>query len=235
VAIDAARSAVAFTQAPFENPFASVTDASDIGLAGWSEGSVVASVAQGLPGMGAVRAIVALDDLRGSFLGDTGAPLTFCTPPVKAAVSPRVPALGFASDTPCDVHSADTSPGIKLSGFDRWRHDDLPSVELPLAGYDHFDYDDTGPRLLPLAQLSAAWFDRWLLGQREALSPFVSCQLDGINFPSLLSSSFRSAAFLPELGIDSTTWARTLAARCGQDPAEVGTSPVPAGTSVPVG
>lgn len=227
VAIDAARSAVAFVGDPLHDPFARRTDPTDIGLAGWSEGSVVASVAQGLPGMEAVRAIVALDDLRGSFLGDTGAPLTFCAPPVRAMVSPRVPALGFASDTACDVEAHDISPGLKLSGYDRWRAQDVASVELPLAGYSHYDYDTSGPRLAPLAQLSRAWFDRWLRAQPKALAPFVACQLDGANFPAALSSTFHAGAYLPGLGVDSNTWARTLATRCHQNPAEVGTTPIP--------
>jgi hypothetical protein len=227
VAIDAARSALAWVQDGSRDPFARVADAGDVGIAGWSEGSVVASVSQGLPGMQAVQAIVALDDLRGSILGDTGAPMTFCSPPVRAAVSPRVPALGFASDTTCDVEARDSGASIKLSGFDRWRAVGLASVELPLAGYSHYDYADTGPRLAPLAVLSRAWFDKWLLDQPGSLLPFVSCRLDGEPFPAALSSTYEAAAYLPSLGVDSRTWAAALAARCHQPAAEVGTQPIP--------
>lgn len=230
VAIDAARSAVRFLSTPLENPMAFATDANDLGLAGWSEGSVVASVSQGLPDMESVKAIVALDDLRGSFLGDTGAPETFCSPPVEATVDPRVPALGFASDTACDVEPTDTRPDIKLSGFSRWYHAAVPAVELPLAGYGHFDYAAIGHRLIPVGTFTLAWFNGWLDGQSGALGAFTACHLDGLATPATLSSTFHSAVYLPSLGIGSTTWARDLANRCHLDPSVIGTRPVPPGT-----
>ncbi|MDQ2729801.1 MAG: hypothetical protein M3Y91_18535, partial [Actinomycetota bacterium] len=226
VAIDAARSAVHFLGNPLENPYGTSTDPADIALAGWSEGSVAASVAQGLPDMGAVRAIVALDDLRGSFLGDSGAPMTFCAPPFEGAVTPRVPALGFASDTPCDVEPTDTSPDLKLSGFSRWRDAGVPAVELPLAGYRHFDYESSGTKLYPVGELTLAWLDAWLGNQPDALHRFSQCQTDGgLPMAGTLSATFHAGAYLPSQGIDTTNWGQDLAGRCGADPAVVGTTP----------
>ncbi|MDQ6839066.1 MAG: hypothetical protein M3137_12240 [Actinomycetota bacterium] len=225
VAIDAARSAVHFLANPLENPYGTATDPGDIGLAGWSEGSVVASVAQGLSDMGNVRAIVALDDLRGSFLGDSGAPLTFCSPPVAGEVAPRVPALGFASDTACDVQPTNTSPSLKLSGFSRWRDAGVPAVELPLAGYSHFDYDTSGPKLSLVGALIRAWLDAWLAGRPGALGAFSVCHTDGLTTPGILSATFDSGAYLPSRHIDSATWGQDLARRCAEDPAVVGTTP----------
>ncbi|MGI8751073.1 MAG: alpha/beta hydrolase [Acidimicrobiales bacterium] len=227
VAIDGARSAVHFLANPLENPYGTSTDPADIGLAGWSEGSVAASVAQGLPDMGAVRVIVALDDLRGSFLGDSGAPVTFCAPPVEGAVTPRVPALGFASDNSCDVEPTNTSPDLKLSGFGRWRDAGVPAVELPLAGYSHFDYDTTGPKLYPVGELTRAWFDAWLGNKPASLAMFSRCQTDsGLPAAGILSATFHAGAYLPSQGIDTTTWGQDLARHCGADPAVVGTTPV---------
>lgn len=227
VAIDAARSAVRFLATPVENPYFSATMASDVALAGWSEGSVVASVVQGQPDMGVVKTIVAFDDLRGSFLGDSGAPFVYCTPPVKGAVVPRVPALGFASDKACDVAPLDTSRQLKLSGFDRWRAAGIPAVELPLAGYGHFDYDKDTPKLVPVAALTLGWHDAWLEGHMGDLaSAFASCEMAGRPTAGTLSSTYDSAAYLPGLGIDSTNWAFELARRCGQDPKVAGTTPL---------
>ncbi|MDQ6784028.1 MAG: hypothetical protein M3063_11410 [Actinomycetota bacterium] len=226
VAIDAARSAVHFLANPLDNPFGTSTDPSNIGIAGWSEGSVVASVVQGLPDMGAVRAIVALDDLRGSFLGDSGAPVTFCSPPVRAAVTPRAPALGFASDKVCDVQPDNSSPDLKLSGYGRWRAAGVPAVELPLAGYGHFDYDAKGPKLYPVGQLTRSWLDAWLGGRPSALAQFSLCQIDNLPSAGTLSSNFHSGVYLPSESIDTTTWAPFLAGRCAQDPSVVGTTPL---------
>lgn len=226
VAIDAARSAVHFLANPLENPYGTITDPADIGLAGWSEGSVAASVAQGLPDMGAVRVIVALDDLRGSFLGDSGAPMTFCSPPVVGAVTPRVPALGFASDTPCDVEPADKSADLKLSGFGRWRDAGVPAVELPLAAYSHFDYDTSGPKLYRVGALTLAWLDAWLGNKPAALTQFSLCQTaTGRPSAGTLSATFHAGAYLPSQGVDTTIWGQDLARRCGADPALVGTTP----------
>jgi hypothetical protein len=227
VAIDAARSAVSFLANPLENPYVTSTDPVDVSLVGWSEGSVAASVAQGLPDMGAVRAIVALDDLRGSFLGDSGAPMTFCSPPVEGEVTPRVPALGFASDTPCDVEPTDTSPDLKLSGFNRWRHAGVPAVELPLAGYSHFDYDTGGPKLDPVGALTLAWLDTWSRTRPAALGAFSACQVGaGLPAAGTLSATFHAGAFLPSEGIDTARWGQDLAGRCGGAPGVVGTTPV---------
>jgi len=226
VAIDAARSAVSFLSTPPENPYAAVTSLNAMGLGGWSEGSVVASVAQGLPDMGLIKAIVAIDDLRGSFLGDSGAPLTFCSPPVRAGVTPRVPALGFASDTTCDVEPKNTSAGLKLSGFSRWRAENVPAVELPLAAYSHFDYDTHGAKLIQVGALTRAWFAAWLSAQPHALELFETCQTGSLPTPGTYSKTFVSAAYLPPLGIDSTSWGQDLAARCGWPATVVGSTPI---------
>jgi hypothetical protein len=227
VAIDAARSAVHFLANPLENPYGTSTDPADVSLAGWSEGSVAASVAQGLPDMGAVRAIVALDDLRGSFLGDSGAPMTFCSPPMEGEVTPRVPALGFANDTPCDVEPTDSSPDLKLSGFNRWRQAGVPAVELPLAGYGHFDFDSGGPKLEPVGALTLAWLDTWSGTRPAALDAFSACHLDGgLPAAGTLSGTFHAGAYLPSKGIDTANWGQDLAGRCGAPPGVVGTTPL---------
>ena len=227
VAIDAARSAVHYLATPQENPFGAVTDPGAVGIAGWSEGSVAASVAQGLPDTGAVGAIVALDNLRGSLLGDSGAPFTFCVPPTQGPVVARAPALGFASDRVCPSRPSDSSSSLKQSGWSRWRAAGVASVELPLAGYDHLVFSYPSSRMVPVARLAQAWFDAWLGRRPEALTVFTACLPTNPAGPGTFSATFQAGAFLPSLGIDSSTWGLDLATRCGQPTSVVGTTPVP--------
>jgi hypothetical protein len=214
VEIDAARSAVAFLSSPTENPFSVVTDPDNLGLAGWSEGSIAASVAQGLPGMGAVKAIVALDNLRGSLRGDAGAPFTWCVPPVVGPVTPKVPALGFASDFPCNLEPNNTSPTLKQSGWVRWRAAHVPSVELPMANFTHATF---ATPVQTVAHFSREWFAAWLGGKgNAALSSFQACSTVGLPTAGMLSKNYQAAAYLPSLGLDTNAFGQQLAARCHQ-------------------
>ena len=57
-----------------------------------------------------VRAIVALDTLRRWVNGDPGGAVFECTAARALEITPRVPALGFAKDEPCDAHPTTRPP-----------------------------------------------------------------------------------------------------------------------------
>jgi hypothetical protein len=213
VAFDAGEAAVDFITNASRNPYASVTNVSDVGLAGWSMGSIVASELQGLPGMTAVHAVVALDNLRQSLQGDPGAPVNFCVPPELAPITPRVPALGFASDTACASEPAATSPTLKLSGWSQWQANGVPAVELVMSGYIHTDFSLPSAKLVPLGPDITSWFDAWLGGQPSELAWYDSCT-DGQPSVGPLATDFDSAAYLPTLGLATTTLGQSLAMSC---------------------
>jgi hypothetical protein len=204
VALDAGEAAMEFATSPTLNPDAAVSELDDLGLAGWSQGSIVASELQGLSGLPPVRAVVALDNLRASLTGDPGAPANFCNQAVASPVRPVAPALGFAMDAVCATAPTMSSPTLKQSGWSDWRAAGLPAVELVMAGYDHTDFSTPGPKLDALAPDIDAWFDAWLGDDPGALGLFASCTSSGIPAAGDLASDFDSAAYLPATGLDTT-------------------------------
>ena len=142
-AVDAMRSAIAFSRTA-ANPFAPFSNTNRIVVAGFSLGSIVASYVQQDPDPG-VRAAVAIDSLRRYLDGDTGGVLTECTGQPAGEITPRVPALGFASDVPCSVNTSNTtSPEIKQPGFLAWREAGLDSALFVMAGFEHTDFARDG-------------------------------------------------------------------------------------------
>jgi pimeloyl-ACP methyl ester carboxylesterase len=196
-AVDAMRSARAFVRTP-ANPYAAFSDTTRMALAGHSLGSIVASFVQqdGDPG---VRTIVALDTLRRWLTGDPGGAVFECTPPHGAEVTPRVPALGFAKDEPCDVLPGHAPADLKLPGFDRWREAGVPAVELVMAGYDHLDFATPGSeaRHRDLAYFIEGWLARWLLGDPAGEERLFAETVEGRPIEDLLSTRFLSGAYLP--------------------------------------
>ena len=136
--VEALYSALAFLKSP-ANP--APTQSDEVALVGHSEGAGVVSMAQGLPGFEAVRAIVALDNLRHWLTGDPGSAVRSCDKKRAGEVTPRVPALGFAKDGPCTA-TGDTTPEVKLSGWEWWRRNGVASVELVPTGYEHLTFTD---------------------------------------------------------------------------------------------
>ncbi|HLI24517.1 MAG TPA: hypothetical protein VKU91_06150, partial [Acidimicrobiales bacterium] len=194
------------------NPYLSRTDANNVAVAGWSQGSIAASEVQDLPDMSAVKAIVALDNLRGSLRGDLGAPVNFCDGPKQGLITAVVPALGFADDYACDPgNPADVTPQSKQSGWAVWAAAGKPAVELPMAGFQHGTF--TTPQL-SVGELSLDWLQAWLGGQASTLSAFDACTIAGVPTTTLLASNFYSAAYLPALGLDTSDLGGQLQATC---------------------
>ncbi len=183
-AVDAMRSAIAFVRGS-QNPYLPNTDGSRIALAGHSLGSIVAGYVQQDADPG-VRALIALDTLRRWVNGDPGGAVFECAAGQQLEITPRVPALGFAKDAPCDAKPDYAPVDLKLPGFDWWREHELPAVELVMAGYSHLDFATPGSeqKHRDLAGFMEAWLATWLLGDAgatDACSPaaWMSCSAPG--------------------------------------------------------
>jgi pimeloyl-ACP methyl ester carboxylesterase len=209
-AVDAMRSAIAFVRTP-ANPYLAGSDGSRIALAGHSLGSIVASYVQQDPDPG-VLAVIALDTLRRWTNGDPGGAVFECAANQALEITPRVPALGFAKDAPCDAKPDYMPADLKLPGFDWWREHQIPSVELVMAGYNHLDFATPGSeqKHRDLAYFSEAWLARWLLGDRAAEDAFFARSVGERPIEDLLSTKFLSGAYL-EPRVDSRDFRAFLA------------------------
>jgi len=172
-----------------------------------------------------VRAVVAFDNLTSDLQGDSGTYLLApqCTAsevagqPVYTSgygstpITPRVPAMGLASDqesVTCPERNVVHDPDAKEAAWSKWRAAGLDSIELALGGTDHLSFDQDISRtykgdahLHDIGLLTLAWFDRYLLGRGEPHTLFDGT-LAGQPRAAMLSASFHSAAFVPDLGID---------------------------------
>jgi len=207
-ALDAMRSAIAFVPTA-GNPYAGRSDASRMALAGHSLGSIVASVAQGDPNPG-VKAVVALDTLRRWANGDPGGAVFECAAAQALEVTPRVPALGFAKDEPCNAKPDYAPVDLKLAGFEHWRAAGIPAMELVMNGYAHLDFATPGSeaRHRRLSYFIEAWLDRWLLGDPSADRRLLAGTVLGQPTTNLMSTKFASAAYLPPAvdTVDYRSW-----------------------------
>jgi dienelactone hydrolase len=95
------------------NPYLNSTDTDAIGAAGWSLGARVLARTQEEDAR--ISAIVGWDNFAVSEAGDLGSPQ--CTNQPTNLRTPRVPALGQASDACNDGRTADA----KKTAFNRWR------------------------------------------------------------------------------------------------------------------
>jgi dienelactone hydrolase len=196
------------------NPLRDHVDADELGVAGHSAGARAASIEQDLDTR--FRAAVAYDNLTTDRAGDsgtyllapecvTGTPLTGTGP-----VTPRVPALGFASDTRAVTCPEDGDPDIKKPAWSLWRAHGLPTVEVVLRAASHFSFSQSissnateDPKYLAVSwTLTQAWFDHYLTGDRRALRLLNDPSWLGAPRSSWLSTSYRSASYLPELRVD---------------------------------
>ncbi len=190
--VQALRSALEFLGSA-ANPVQAQTRSDDVALIGHSEGAGVVSLAQGLPGFGSVKAVVALDNLRRWLVGDPGAAVRSCARQPAYEVTPRVPALGFAKDAPC-TETGDLAPDVKLGAWTFWQSRGVPAAELVPAGYAHLTFTDraaSGAQLQTQVNLISAWLGRWLRQDQGALAGLTCLP------PGVLSAQFRSALFLP--------------------------------------
>lgn len=204
------RSALAFIRTP-ANPYASLTDTANVALAGHSLGSVVAGFVQQDPDPG-IRSLIALDTLRRWLNGDPGGAVFECAAAAVGEITPRVPALGFAKDQPCDAKPDFTPPDLKLAGFLHWRDAGMPAMELDMAGYNHLDFATPGSedKHRVLSYFIEAWLQRWLLNDQSADRLLLADTVLGVPTASLLSTTYLSGAYLPGQ-IDSSDYRGFLA------------------------
>jgi hypothetical protein len=171
-----------------------VTLANRIGLAGHSQGSNAVMLAQDEPG---VRALVALDSLKRYATGDPAAAVG-CTAPLHNPIAPRVPALGFAMDLPCVQRPTVTDPELKKTGHVLWKSAGQPTMTLVMRGFAHEDFTARGSEAQQreVGHFMLAWFDRYLRNGRSATRRILARRVNGVRTRQLLSTTFRSAAFL---------------------------------------
>jgi dienelactone hydrolase len=179
------------------NPYLSSTDTDAIGAAGWSLGGRVLTRTQEEDAR--ISAIVAWDNLASSETGDAGSPQ--CTNQPQPLRTPRVPALGQASDTCNDGRPADA----KKAAFNRWRQFGQPAMQVVFRGSNHFWWSANGSTA---AQHDIAhyytqnWFDRWLKGNVSATGRLLSRTVNNVSLETLLSQNFTSGAFFDGYNCD---------------------------------
>ena len=201
-AVDATRSALANLSAVDggAGPLRGKLDLDRLGLGGHSLGSIVASSLQGDPELG-IKAILATDTLRRYAFGDPGGAINECvTPPVESSqVVPRVPALSFAKDEPCDLRPDFAPPDLKLSGPRWWTSHGIPNIQLVMRDHQHNTFGHTGSvdQRRDLAGWIVPWFDRWLKGDRKADDKLLARKVGDRPTSELLSTRFQSSACLP--------------------------------------
>jgi hypothetical protein len=113
----------------------------------------------------------------------------------------------------CATAPSITSPTLKLSGWSQWQSAGVPAVELVMSGYIHTDFSVPSAKLIPLGPDIRSWFDAWLGGQPSELDWYDSCT-DSQPSVGPLAADYDSAAYLPSLGLATTTLAQSLATTC---------------------
>lgn len=212
--LDAGLSAVDFLISS-DNPFRDVLDQGTIGAAGHSLGARAVSVLQAIDGR--VDAVVAWDNLASNSAGDEGSAsgggaisslVGGEIPDEGQPVSPRVPAMGHATDG--QGFSVNVDPDKKKTAYHLWRDSGVPSMELVFNGTPHGTWAQTGigvqngaeEDFFRFAHYTRAWFDLWLLEEPTALERLLSQDVDGVSRVEFLSPKWHSAAYLPDAGVD---------------------------------
>jgi dienelactone hydrolase len=192
------------------DPFRAAVDPSEIGVAGHSLSARAVGYLQGVDRR--VKAAVAWDNLASTVDGDAGTPSGGGTagaliggeiPGPDTANTPRVPALGEASDSVGTTNPTDNDPDIKKTAWSIWRKAGVPSMEVVFAGASHADWGQssltTAAKAVEIKRFeyyTRAWFDRWLRNDPTATDRLLARTVDGTSVSSVVSTKFRSAAFL---------------------------------------
>ena len=202
------------------NPLRTNIDIQRIGAAGHSLSARAVSYVQGIDVR--VKAIVAWDNLSSTLAGDAGissgggaggqvigGELPGGDP---RAVTVNVPAMGQASDAPGST-TQDNDPEVKKTAYEVWRGQGISAMEVVFLGAAHIDWgqaqtasaDSAGERSRQLQLFefyTRAWFDYWLKHDDTALGRLTTRDAVGFSREQVYSVDFRSALFLPGLGID---------------------------------
>jgi dienelactone hydrolase len=193
------------------NPYSMYVDPTRIGAAGHSEGARAASGVQDVDSR--IGAIVAFDNLTmdlGS--GDAGTAIYAPCPALgitfgpSEPITPRRPAMGFASDEPAATCPANTDPAQKEAAWNQWVTYGLDTMEIDFRGTNHMTFAQLGTATAGPTQEQAlqlfsyymtAWFDRYLKNDPLALGDLMASSVLGQPRDLILSSTYLSGVYLP--------------------------------------
>jgi dienelactone hydrolase len=195
-------------------------DLAHVGLAGHSAGARAASYVQSRTDYVTAAAVVGLDNLQSTEQGDSGSAVynPSCLGGAQTPIPPRAPGLGLAMDA-TSYSCSSTDPDVKKAAWSSWRAAGKPTVEVVVKGTNHLSFAQTsvtsandGAQLHVSAYFARAWFDRWLRQDGTATARLFDPRAElGVSRDQLLSTAFRSAAYLPDRGVDCPDLAE---ARC---------------------
>lgn len=203
-----------------ENPLQANVDASRMGAAGHSLSARVLSFLQGEDSR--IQAIVAWDNLSSTVEGDAGVSSGGGTcgsliggevPLNSRPATPRVPAMGQASDAEPGCDPMNTDPELKKTGYSVWRNAGVSSMQIVVFGKAHADWGQSqvadassespkSKELQLFQHYTRAWFDLWLKQDQSAIKALTASQVFENTKDTIYSVDFRSALYLPQFGID---------------------------------
>lgn len=214
------------------DPARTLLNPNEIGAAGHSLSARAVSYLQGVDHR--IKAIVAWDNLASNLEGDAGAPsgggaggslIGGEIPGPATPVTPRVPALGEASDGYGADDPTDRSPEQKKTAYEVWRSAGVPAMETVFKGAGHLDWAQTANNsksdeasLEAFEYYTRAWFDLYLRHDRAATARLLARTVDGEPLAAVLSSQFISAAFLPAERVDCPNLVASCAAAAPNQP-----------------
>jgi dienelactone hydrolase len=210
---DAALSGLDFLLAG-ANPFAGLVDPDALGVAGHSLGAAAAAMAQSRDSR--VKAIVAWDNLNAEpygtdQCGPTHHAINGHVPTqLEYSLEQRAPAIGMASESECQAFY-DRDPDKRKRGFLEWREAGVPAMQIVFAGVEHGDFEqadtaapgsDHDLKLRRFQWFTRAWLDLHLKQDERAIDRLLADEMIGVTRDELLSTTWRSAAYLPSVGVD---------------------------------
>ncbi len=172
------------------NPFSNISDMKKVGGVGWSLGARALTMVQERDSR--FGAIVAWDNLAAVETGDQGSPSAKSNPPTSSYRTPKIPALGMASD----ATGFNTDPDIKKTAYSWWVKGGIPSLEIVFANSNHFWWSArSSSRQQALSNhYTTNWFDLWLKKDKLAGDRLLQKSINGESLANILSSRYRSAA-----------------------------------------
>jgi len=218
---DAMRSMEAYLKA---HSGALSVDTARVGLAGHSAGARAASLVQQEPSILQAAAVVGLDNLTSNTVGDAGNSVfnPSCTAGALpgTAITPRAPGLGIASDAASTTCPSNRDPDQKKAAWSVWRGAGKPTVEVVEKGTNHLSFAQTatttvdgGEKLRIAAYFARTWFERWLKLDPAATDRLFDPRAGlGARRDSFLSTTYHSAAYLPDRSVDCASFAEAACA-----------------------
>ncbi len=163
-------------------------DPSRVGIAGWSLGARALTLVQEQDSR--VRALVAWDNLATSEAGDAGSPSPRQGLGKPTVRTPKVPALGLASD----ATGRETTPESKITAFEHWVSAKVPSATLVFRNSTHFWWSNRAASDTHLLSVEAtdAWFRAYLKNDPSALQAIGDGTLANHPLNELLSLNYTS-------------------------------------------